>query len=64
MLPAPQATLFGGRRQGFGGSGAAVIEYSIAPGVTLGAEAGADSFGAYRETHAAIRLRARFDGPR
>jgi thioredoxin-like negative regulator of GroEL len=61
-LPPGEAVFAGSHSKGFGGSAQAVVEYALGRGVTLGAEAGADTFGAYRETHALIRLRARFDG--
>ncbi|HKR89812.1 MAG TPA: cellulose synthase subunit BcsC-related outer membrane protein, partial [Phenylobacterium sp.] len=62
QLPAGQSTITGSRKQGLGVSGEARAEYSLGPRLLVGAEVGGDTFGAYRETHAALRLRLRFAG--
>jgi len=63
-LPASQSTFLGSRKRGLGISGEARAEYAVGPRLLVGAEVGGDTFGAYRETHAGLRLRLRFAGPR
>jgi hypothetical protein len=63
-LPADRSTIPGSRKRGLGVSGEARVEYAVGPRLLWSAEAGGDTFGAYRETHAGLRLRLRFAGDR
>lgn len=57
-----QSMVIGARKQGLGVSGEAKVEYALGPRLLIGAEFGGDTFGAYRESHAGLRVRLRFAG--
>jgi Flp pilus assembly protein TadD len=49
---------------GFGGSGKGVVAYQIAPGATMGGEAGVNTFGGYNEAKLRLFLHVAIGGPR
>jgi tetratricopeptide (TPR) repeat protein len=63
-LPPERSVITGARKSGFGASGEALVEYAFSPRLLVRAQAGGDTFGAYRETHAWLSLRLRFGAAR
>jgi tetratricopeptide (TPR) repeat protein len=64
QLPPDRQRLDGSHKRGLGVSGEASVGYELTPAVLVGFDAGADTFGAYHERHATLRLRVRYGQPR
>ena len=63
-LPSAARVLAGNSKRGIGVTGKAAVDYAMGPRLLFGGEAGANTFGAYKETYVGLHVRLRFDGRR